>query len=333
MNLFSKYDNNKRALIFGITGQDGALLAKSLLGKGYTVAGTTRDFFIANKSNLENLKIINKLQLYSASLTDFRSIWNIVKTFNPTEIYNLTGQSSVGLSFEQPIETFESIALSTYNTLELLRLLDNHVRFYNACSSECFGNSPEPADENTPFRPRSPYAVAKAASFWAVANYREAYGLFACSGILTNHESPYRSHRFVTRKIVNTAVRIAAGSRERLCLGNMSVIRDWGWAEEYVEAMWRMLQLESAEDFVIATGKSYSLHDFTARVFNELGLQHTDHVDSNTSMFRPTEIQTCHANPSKAERLLGWKACMSMPKVVKALVVAEMERLSSKEYI
>ena len=320
----------KSALIIGVTGQDGAYLAKLLCDKGYAVAGTSRDASMANTSALRALGVADKVGIHSASLTDFRSLLQVMEKVRPEEIYNLAGQSSVGLSFEQPLETFESVAVAAFNILELLRLLGKPVRLYNACSSECFGNSPEPAGEDTPFKPRSPYAVAKSAAFWAVANYREAYGLYACSGILTSHESPMRPSRFVTRKIVSTAARIAAGSGERLSLGNTDVVRDWGWAGEYVDAMWRMLQQDRPEDFVIATGKSYSLLDFTARVFAELGLDHTEHVDLNSSLLRPTDILVSRADPSKAERVLGWKATMDMPEVVRAMVKAERERLTAQ---
>lgn len=321
----------KSALIIGITGQDGAFLAKLLLDKGYTVAGTSRDAQMANMTGLAALGAADRVTIHSASLTDFRGLWQVIEKVEPEEIYNLAGQSSVGLSFEQPLETFESVAVSTFNILELLRLLGKPVRLYNACSSECFGNAPDRANETTPFMPRSPYAVAKAASYWAVSNYREAYGLFACSGILSNHESPLRPARFVTRKIVSTACRIAAGSGERLNLGNTSVVRDWGWAGEYVDAMWRMLQTDTPEDFVIATGASYSLQDFTARVFSELGLDHTEHVDTRDDLYRPTDILVSRADPSKARDKLGWQATMAMPEVAAAMVLAEQEHMSHKE--
>lgn len=316
----------KSALIIGITGQDGAHLAKLLLEKGYAVAGTSRDAQMANLHNLSALGVANKVAIHSASLTDFRGLWQVIDKNTPDEIYNLAGQSSVGLSFEQPLETFESVAVANFHLLELMRLLGRPVRFYNACSSECFGDTAAPANEDSPFHPRSPYAVAKAAAFWAVANYREAYGLFACSGILFNHESPLRPARFVTRKIVSTACRIAAGSPERLSLGNIDVIRDWGWAEEYVEAMWAMLQQDTPEDYVIATGRSYSLRDFTASVFAELGMDWIDHVDSRPDLLRPSDIHSSLADPSKAAERLGWKAHMATPEVVKAMI--EAERLS-----
>jgi len=321
----------KSALIIGITGQDGAFLSRLLLDKGYRVAGTSRDAQMANRSGLAALDAADAVTIHSASLTDFRGLWQVVERCEPDEIYNLAGQSSVGLSFEQPLETFESVAAATIHLLELLRLLGKPVRLYNACSTEVFGNSPEPAHEETAFRPRSPYAVAKAAAHWAVANYREAYGLYACSGILSNHESALRPVRFVTRKIVATACRIAAGSGERLCLGNTSVVRDWGWAGEYVDAMWRMLQQDEPGDFVIATGQSFSLQDFTARVFAELGLDHADHVDRNPGLLRPTDILISRVVPRKAAERLGWRATMAMPEVVRAMIRAERQQTSHQE--
>ncbi|TAN57360.1 MAG: GDP-mannose 4,6-dehydratase, partial [Rhodospirillales bacterium] len=231
-----------KALIFGVGGQDGAYLSKLLLDKGYDVHGTSRDAELSAFSGLVRLGVRERVRTHSAVLTDFRSVFQVINKVAPDEIYNLAGQSSVALSFEQPAETLESISAGTLNILEALRLTGRHVRFYNAGSSECFGNTGEiPADENTPFRPRSPYAVAKAAAYWQVANYREAYGLFACSGLLFNHESPLRPSRFVTRKIALAALRIADGSKEVLELGNLDIKRDWGWAPEYVDAMWRML--------------------------------------------------------------------------------------------
>ncbi|MBF0482952.1 MAG: GDP-mannose 4,6-dehydratase, partial [Desulfovibrionaceae bacterium] len=315
----------------GITGQDGAYLARLLLAKGYAVAGTSRDAQRTPLANLAALGVADKVSVHSASLTDFRGLWEVIDKNAPDEIYNLAGQSSVGLSFEQPLETFESVAVANYHLLELMRLLGRPIRFYNACSSECFGDTAVPAGETAPFQPRSPYAVAKAAAFWALANYREAYGLFACSGILFNHESPLRPERFVTRKIVSTACRIAAGSGERLSLGNIDVVRDWGWAPEYVEAMWAILQLDAPEDFVIATGRSFSLREFTAAAFAELGLDWTRHVDSRPELLRPADIHASLADPSKAEKLLGWKAGLAMPEVVKAMIASERQALAARE--
>ncbi len=317
---------NKTALIFGISGQDGAYLARLLLEKGYKVVGTSRDAQMSFFANLKQLGIFDQVEVVSASLGDFRSVLQILKDTDPDEIYNLAGQSSVGLSFDQPVETFESIGIGTLNLLESIRFMDSGARFYNASSSECFGNTDGvPATEETPFRPRSPYAVAKAAAFWEVANYREAYGLFASSGILFNHESPLRPERFVTQKIVRTACRIADGSREKLRLGNTSVCRDWGWAPEYVEAMWLMLQQEQAEDFIVATGHTYALQELVQEVFACLDLDWQEHVELNPALLRPTDIMLSVANPLQAERLLGWKARSTMPDVV-GMMVAENKK-------
>jgi len=317
---------NKTALVFGISGQDGAYLARLLLKKGYRVMGTSRDAQMSSFANLQRLGIRDQIEVGSASLGDFRSVLQVLRDAEPDEIYNLAGQSSVGLSFDQPVETFESIGIGTLNLLESLRFMNSEARLYNASSSECFGNTDGvPATEETPFRPRSPYAVAKAAAFWEMANYREAYGLFACSGILFNHESPLRPERFVTQKIVSTACRIAAGSREKLRLGNTSVCRDWGWAPEYVEAMWLMLQQEQADDFIVATGRTYALQDLVKEVFSCLDLDWREHVELNPALLRPTDIMQSVANPAKAEKLLGWKARSTMPEVV-AMMVAENQK-------
>ncbi len=315
----------KRALICGISGQDGAYLAQLLLDQGYEVAGTSRDAQISHFGNLEAMGIRQRIRLLTMAPNDFRSVLQVISDVMPDEIYNLTGQSSVGLSFQQPVETFEGIVGGTLNLLEAIRFLQYPVRLYNACSGECFGDTEgKIADEATAFRPKSPYGVARAASFWMLANYRESYDLFACSGILFNHESPLRPARFVTRKIVSTACRIAAGSKERLQLGNVSVIRDWGWAPEYVEAMWKMLQQDRASDYVIATGESHSLQEFVSLVFECCGLDWREHVDIDHSLERPSEIKFGCGNAAKAERELGWKARYRMPDVVREMVNAEM---------
>lgn len=313
----------KKALICGISGQDGAYLAKLLLSKGYIVCGTSRDAQISSFRNLLRLGIREEVKLESMSLTDFRSVLQVLTKIQPDEVYNLAGQSSVGLSFEQPVETLESIATGTLNLLEAIRFTGSHVKLYNAGSSECFGDTGDKAaDENTPFRPRSPYAVAKAAAFWEVANYREAYGLFACSGILYNHESPLRPERFVTQKIVAAACRIARGSKEKLHLGDISVKRDWGWAPEYVEAMYLMLQQEQPDDYVIATGESHSLEEFVATAFSYLGLDWREHVVTDTSLYRPTDIACGRGNPAKAKEKLGWQAKYKMHDVVRMMIEA-----------
>ncbi|HAX74440.1 MAG TPA: GDP-mannose 4,6-dehydratase [Cyanobacteria bacterium UBA11372] len=317
----------KKALICGVSGQDGAYLAQLLLNQGYDVCGTSRDAQISSFGNLVRLGIRDRLKLESVVLTDFRSVLQVLKKVEPDEIYNLAGQSSVGLSFEQPVETLESITVGTLNLLEAIRFTGKPIKFYNAGSSECFGDiGDNAADENTPFRPRSPYAVAKAAAFWEVANYREAYGLFACSGILFNHESPLRPERFVTQKIVAAACRIAAGSEEKLYLGNVSIERDWGWAPEYVEAMYLMLQHTEPDDYAIATGESCKLEDFVAETFACLGLNWQEHVVTDASLLRPTELAISRGNPTKAKEKLGWQAKYKIKDVVRMMVEARKGR-------
>lgn len=316
----------KKALICGISGQDGAYLAQILLSKGYTVCGTSRDAQMSSFRNLTRLGIREQVKLESMSLTDFRSVLQILTKIEPDEVYNLAGQSSVGLSFEQPVETLESIATGTLNLLEAIRFTGKTIKFYNAGSSECFGDTGDrAADETTPFRPRSPYAVAKATAFWEVANYREAYGLFACSGILYNHESPLRPERFVTQKIIAAACRIAGGSREKVNLGNISVQRDWGYAPEYVEAMYLMLQHPEPDDYVIATGETHRLEDFVAIAFSSVGLDWQEWVNIDTSLYRPTDIAVGRGNPGKAKVKLGWEARSKMPEVVRQMVEAKRQ--------
>ena len=311
----------KTALICGISGQDGAYLAKLLLDRGYRVIGTSRDAQVGAFNNLVRLGIRDRVELASMASNDFRSVVQTLARFEPHEVYHLGGQSSVGLSFEQPVETLESISLSTLNLLEAIRFLGCKMRFYSAGSSECFGDNGEAAaNESTPFRPRSPYAVAKAAAFWQVVNYREAYGLFACSGILFNHESPLRPERFVTQKIVRAACRIAAGSEERLQLGNLDIHRDWGWAPEYVDAMSRMLQQEVARDYVIATGATHPLENFVAEAFRALVLDWRDHVTSDPALMRPTDLRVSRADPSLAASMLNWRANTDMSQVVHKMI-------------
>ena len=315
------------ALILGVSGQGGSYLARFLLTKGYRVVGSSRDAQMSLFANLKRLQIYDRVELESVSLNDFRSVLQVLKKVQPSEVYNLAGQTSVGLSFDQPVESFESISIGTLNLLEAIRFLDIPIRLYNAGSSECFGNTEGvSANEETPFRPRSPYAVAKSAAFWHTANYREAYGLFACSGLLFNHESPLRPERFVTRKIVNGACHIARGDAEFLELGNVEVERDWGWAPEYIEAMWFMLQKESPEDYVIATGETNRLADFACEAFRAVNLNWCDYVRTNQTLFRPTDILTVKADPSKALKDLGWKARYNMKDVVRKMVEEELER-------
>ncbi|RCN59267.1 GDP-mannose 4,6-dehydratase [Acidiferrobacter thiooxydans] len=317
----------KRALICGVTGQDGAYLAQLLLGKGYQVWGTSRKGHTARIANLATLGIADQVQIESMVLVDPQSIRDVVERVQPDEIYHLAGQSSVGLSFQEPRETWEGIATGTVNLLEAVRLSDRPIRFYHAGSSECFGDTQgECADETTPFRPKSPYAVAKAAATWSVATYREAYGLYACTGILFNHESPLRPDRFVTRKIVAAACRIAAGSDEKLHLGNVSIQRDWGWAPEYVESMYRMLQQENPDDYVIATGHTISLEQFVGITFTNVDRQWREHVVIDNDLLRPTEVAVGCANPAKAARVLGWRATSGVKDVIAKLITAERER-------
>jgi GDPmannose 4,6-dehydratase len=313
----------KRALICGVSGQDGAYLARLLLDKGYEVYGTSRDAQISPFRNLVRLGIRDRVNLESVAVNDFRSVLQALTKIQPDEVYNLAGQSSVGLSFQQPVETLESISVGTLNLLEAIRFVARPIRFYNAGSSECFGDIKGVADESTPFAPRSLYAVAKAAAFWEVANYREAYGLFACSGILFNHESPLRPERFVTKKIVTTACRIAAGSGEKLRLGNIAIRRDWGWAPEYVEAMWLMLQQDSPDDYVIATGESHSLEEFIEAAFSNVGLDWREHVELDPALLRPTDLAAGRGNPAKARASLGWQARIKMHDVVRLMTEAE----------
>jgi GDPmannose 4,6-dehydratase len=257
------------------------------------------------------------------------SVADVIERIRPNEIYNLSAQSSVGTSFRLPIETLNSIANSTLNILEVARLKCPAVRLYNASSSEMFGDTAKrPANEETSLRPRSPYGIAKAAAHWMVKSYRAGYGLYACSGIMFNHESPLRHESFVTQKIVRAAVEIARGGRQRLCLGNISILRDWGWAPEFVEAMWMMLQRPQADDFVIATGFAASLEDFVHAAFATVGLDWRDHVDFDQSLLRPFEVDCTVGNPSKAVAELGWKARSRVFDVVAKLLDAELDRRS-----
>lgn len=315
------------ALIFGVTGQDGSYLARLLAGRGVRVHGTSRDREAAAMGNLRRLSVAGSVTVHTAVVEDFRSVLSVIEAVRPDRIYNLAAQSSVGLSFEQPVETIDSIMHGTINVLEAIRFLKLQARVYNASSSECFGNtSAGPASEKTPFLPRSPYGVAKAAAHFAVANYREAYGIHACSGILFNHESPLRPARYVTQKIVRGAADIAERRTDALDLGNLDLARDWGWAPEYVEAMAAMLELDTPEDLVIATGEAHTLQSFVDEAFRFFGLDWRAHVQLSPGLRRPTDITYSVGDPSKAGRILGWKAETRMPAIVHALAQAEIER-------
>lgn len=309
-----------KALVCGVNGQDGSYLAELLLSKGYEVWGTSRDAQASSLRNLRTLSIENKVNLISMAPKDFRSVLTALDASDPDEVYYLSGQSSVGLSFEQPAETLESIVTGVHNLLEVIRMRKNSVRFYHASSSECFGDTGDTAaNELTPFRPCSPYAVAKASAHWLVTNYRESYGMYACNGILFNHESPLRPKRFVTQKIVQAAKRIAQGSDERLVLGRLDIKRDWGWAPEYVEAMWRMLQVEKPDDFVIATGESNTLAEFVATAFDYFGMDWKSHVDISPALYRPSDIDQSQGTPGKAFEAFGWQAQHQMRDVVRMM--------------
>ena len=316
---------SRRALICGISGQDGAYLASFLLSKGYEVWGTSREAQVNKFEGLRALNIIDKVKTLSMLPEDFHSVVQIFSEIRPHEIYNLSGQSSVGISFEQPLETMSSISIGTLNQLEAIRFVDKSIRFYSAGSSECFGDTGDiPACESTYFRPCSPYAIAKAAATHQVSVYRKSFGLFAVTGILFNHESPLRHERFVTKKIITTVRRIGAGSNEKLKLGNIDIQRDWGWAPEYVDAMWRMLNLEEPEDFVVATGVKQSLREFVQTVFEEAGLDWRQHVIADATLLRPSDPIKSVGNPAKAKERLNW-----VPFVVGAEVPKKMFRESS----
>jgi GDPmannose 4,6-dehydratase len=313
----------RRALICGVGGQDGAYLARFLLGKGYEVVGTSRDAANAQRDGLRQLGVDAQVRVVSMAPNDFRSVLQTVARAEPDEIYNLAGQTSVGLSFDQPVETIESIVIGVLNLLEAIRFVERPIAFYNAGSSECFGDTGEHrATEETPFRPRSPYAVAKACAHNLVVNYRDAYGMRTCTGILSNHESPLRPERFVTQKVVRAACRIASGSGESLSLGNLDIHRDWGWAPEYVEVMWLMLQQPSIRDYVIATGHSASLEYFVSQAFAHFGLDWKQHVRVDRTLLRPSDIRHGAADPTLARRMLGWQAQRQIDGVIIAMCEA-----------
>lgn len=314
----------KTALILGVTGQDGAYLAHLLLGKGYRVVGSSRDAQMGNTSRLQRLGVAEDVQIVSLAPNDFRSVLKVVSGVAPDEIYNLAGQTSVGLSFEQPVECMESIAGGTLNLLEVVRYLGTPIRLFSAGSSECFGDTGrEPATEDTALHPQSPYAVAKATAFWQVANYRKAYGMYACTGILANHESPLRPARFVTQKIIQGVKAIKAGQQEKLRLGNLDIWRDWGWAPDYVEAMYLMLQKEDPRDYLIASGNTHSLAELTELAFAMAGLSAEDHVESSEALMRPSDLTYSAMDPSRIREELGWSSRHSIQEIVGKMFMEE----------
>lgn len=315
----------KKALIVGISGQDGTYLTQFLLEKGYHVFGTSRDAQIGNFINLKKLNLIDKVKLLSMAPNDFRSVLDVLKKVKPDEIYFLAGQSSVGLSFEQPAETLESISMGCLNLLEGIRFLGLNSKFYNAGSSECFGDTGNQATDLTyPFFPKSPYAIAKSTAHWLTTNYRESYNLFSCTGVLFNHESPLRPDRFVTQKIINGAIRISNGNKEKLKLGNMKISRDWGWAPDYVEAMWLMLQQPKAVDVVICTGETHCLEEFVKISFEYFNLNYKDHVEIDDELIRPNEIMISVGNPQDAISKLNWSAKVKFKQVVENMIKAKL---------
>ena len=322
------------ALITGITGQDGSYLAEQLLDKGYVVHGLIRRSSTFNTDRIEHLykdphDPEARLFLHYGDLTDGSRLVTLLERVEPTEVYHLGAQSHVRVSFDEPEFTGDVTGLGTTRLLEALRMSEVPARFYQASSSEMFGATPPPQNENAFFYPRSPYAAAKVYSYWMVRNYREAYGLFACNGILFNHESPRRGETFVTRKITMAVARIAAGLQDELYLGNLDARRDWGYAPEFTDAMWRMLQADEPGDYVVATGTSYSVGDFVRMAFEHAGLDWEKHVKFDPRYLRPTEVDDLIGDASKAKELLGWQAQTYTPELVKIMVDADRERLGA----
>ena len=325
---------DKVALITGITGQDGSYLAEQLLDKGYVVHGLIRRSSTFNTDRIEHLykdphDPEARLFLHYGDLTDGSRLVTLLERVQPTEVYHLGAQSHVRVSFDEPEFTGDVTGLGTTRLLEALRMSEVPARFYQASSSEMFGATPPPQNENAFFYPRSPYAAAKVYSYWMVRNYREAYGLFACNGILFNHESPRRGETFVTRKITMAVARIAAGLQSELYLGNLDARRDWGYAPEYTDAMWRMLQADEPNDYVVATGTSYSVGDFVRMAFEHAGLDWEKHVKFDPRYLRPTEVDDLIGDASRAKQILGWQAQTYTPELVKIMVDADRERLGA----
>ncbi len=319
----------KKALITGITGQDGSYLAEFLLDKGYQVHGVLRRSSTENLERIDHIK--KKIRFHQADLLDQLSLIQIMKTIKPDEIYNLAAQSFVPTSWVQPVLTGEFTALGVTRMLEAMRLVSNKARFYQASSSEMFGKVQEvPQTEKTPFYPRSPYGVAKVYGHFLTVNYRESYDLFAVSGILFNHESPRRGIEFVTRKITHTVAQIKLGLAKELRLGNLDAKRDWGFAGDYVHAMWLMLQQQKPEDYVIATGETHSVREFCKIAFDHVGLSWKKHVKVDPKFFRPAEVRTLLGDPSKAKKKLKWKLKVSFPELVKMMVDSDVKLLQTK---
>lgn len=324
----------KKALITGVTGQDGSYLAELLLSKGYEVHGIIRRSSVFNTSRIDHLyqdphDPQARLFLHYGDLTDGTGLRRILEKVQPDEVYNLAAQSHVKVSFEQPEYTADVVATGTLRLLEALRdymkVSGKDVRIYQAGSSEMFGASPPPQNERTPFYPRSPYAVSKVAAYWYAVNYREAYGMFICNGILFNHESPRRGETFVTRKITRAVGRIKMGLQKKLYLGNLEARRDWGYAGDYAEAMWLMLQQPEPDDYVIATGESHSVREFLEEAFTYAGLDWRDYVEIDPRYFRPTEVDDLQGDPTKAREKLGWRPRVTFKELVRMMVDHDLE--------
>lgn len=324
----------KKALITGITGQDGSYLAELLLSKGYEVHGIIRRSSTFNTSRIDHLYQDShisgtKLFLHYGDLSDGSRMVTLIDKIQPDEVYNLAAQSHVRVSFDEPEFTGETTGLGTARILEAIRMTGIPTRFYQASSSEMFGATPPPQNEETPFYPRSPYGVAKVYSFWMTKNYREAYGIFACNGILFNHESERRGETFVTRKIAIGAARIAAGKQDFLYMGNLEAVRDWGYAPEYVEGMWRMLQQNQPDDYVLATNTAYSVRDFLQFSFEAVGLDWEKYVKFDERYLRPTEVDALIGDYSKAKSILGWEPKVLTPELASRMTLAEVEAINS----
>lgn len=324
----------KTALIIGVSGQDGSYLSEFLLHKGYVVHGVIRrssSFNTGRIDHLHNNPGINgkSFFLHYGDLCDSTGIMGLVSQIKPDEVYNLAAQSHVKVSFDQPFYTGSVSGLGVVGLLEAIRMINPGIKYYQASSSEMFGASPPPQDETTPFYPRSPYGVSKVFAYWMTKNYREAHGLFSTNGVLFNHESPRRGGTFVTKKVTSAVARIALGSKEKLVLGNLDAVRDWGYAPEYVVAMWKLMQLDAPEDLVIGTGVSMSVKDFVSACFERVNLDWTNHVETSPRYFRPTEVDSLIASTEKAERLINWSPQVVGRKLAHLMLDADLRETSS----
>ena len=322
----------KRALITGITGQDGSYLAELLLEKGYEVHGLVRRTSTFNTSRIDHLyedphEFQPRLHLHHGDLCDSGRLVRLVSDLRPDEVYNLAAQSHVRVSFDEPENTGNITALGGARLLDAIRAVDPSIRYYQASSSEMFGSTPPPQNETSAFMPRSPYGAAKLYAYWMTRNCRDAYDMFAVNGILFNHESPRRGETFVTRKISRAVARIAAGQQEFVYMGNLDAVRDWGYAPEYVEGMWRMLQADEPSDYVLATGGAFTVRDFLTAAFSRVGLNWSDHVRFDERYLRPTEVDSLIGDPHRAHQELGWKARVHAPELAQLMVDADVEAL------